>query len=101
MTTCFEGLIPTLAADAVIEQDDAAKGAGKKDFYPEWKPFDSEEIMAGCGLLLRAGAPCCLALSLDPATWRASPFGHIYPRSGTDAPNGALVPGSEHALHLG
>ena len=33
----------------------ASKGAGKSTFWKEWKPFDTEEIMAGCGLVLRAG----------------------------------------------
>ena len=33
----------------------AAHGAGKKTYWAEYKPFDAEEIVAGCGLLLRAG----------------------------------------------
>ena len=33
----------------------ASKGAGQTKFWKEWKPFDPEEIVSGCGLLLRAG----------------------------------------------
>lgn len=33
----------------------SALGAGTKKYWAEYKPFDTEEIMAGCGLLLRAG----------------------------------------------
>ena len=33
----------------------AALGAGSKKYWAEYKPFDTEEIMAGCGLILRAG----------------------------------------------
>ena len=50
----FDGRMFTQLEDATNEYA-ASKGAGKSTFWKEWKPFDAPEIMAGCGLLLRAG----------------------------------------------
>lgn len=87
----------------------AAHGAGSKAYWAEYKPFDTEEIMAGCGLLLRAGrhvprqstrktqAPRPISVSAHVCNSN-SPKHH---RCSPNAANGAPLPRPRHTFCVG